>query len=309
MKSDYKITRREFLKLSGMFAGALMLPRPKGVFAAAAGQFPQAEKLGRICVGMEGAWFKLKTEPNVNAPEAGTVWRDDVLIWNREVVANQLDLNVYNQRWVETPGGYIQSSMVQPVRNLPNLPGVYRMLGESGAVLYVGKAKNLKKRVASYFQKDHGGSRIGYIAQEAPGGDATPFETVLAADTERASLMVESETCTDLDRLAEIHERLISIEAHSAPARAARILVGLGFDEEAQHRPLESFSGGWRMRVALAGVLFSRPDLLLLDEPQRDLLAMVNRSDHRQVLTLPVTMKQLRGVVAELMSKQRDFAR
>lgn len=86
-----------------MFLGAMMLPRPEGVFAAAAGQFPQAEKIGRICVGMEGAWFKLKTEPNVNAPEGGTVWRDDVLIWNREVVANQLDLNVYNQRWVETP--------------------------------------------------------------------------------------------------------------------------------------------------------------------------------------------------------------
>ncbi len=75
MKPDYKLTRREFLKLSGMFVGAMMLPRPKGVFAAAARQFPQAEKLGRICVGMEGAWFKLKTEPNINAPEAGMVWR------------------------------------------------------------------------------------------------------------------------------------------------------------------------------------------------------------------------------------------
>ena len=73
------------------------------------------------------------------------------------------------------------------------------------------------------------------------------------------------------DRLGEIHERLIAIDAHSAPARAARILVGLGFDEEAQQRPLDSFSGGWRMRVALAALLFSQPDLLLLDEPSNHL--------------------------------------
>ncbi len=114
-------------------------------------------------------------------------------------------------------------------------------------------------------------TRIGYIAQEAPAGTATPFETVLAADTERATLLHDSETCEDHDQLAEIHERLIAIDAYTAPARASRILVGLGFDEAMQGQPLDSFSGGWKMRVALAALLFSEPDLLLLDEPSNHL--------------------------------------
>lgn len=114
-------------------------------------------------------------------------------------------------------------------------------------------------------------TRIGYIAQEAPAGDATPFETVLAADTERATLLHDSETCENPDILGEIHERLIAIDAYTAPARASRILVGLGFDEDMQGRPLDSFSGGWKMRVALAALLFSEPDLLLLDEPSNHL--------------------------------------
>ncbi len=114
-------------------------------------------------------------------------------------------------------------------------------------------------------------TRIGYIAQEAPAGTATPFETVLAADIERATLLHDSETCEDHDRLAEIHERLIAIDAYTAPARASRILVGLGFDEAMQGQPLDSFSGGWKMRVALAALLFSEPDLLLLDEPSNHL--------------------------------------
>ena len=84
---------------------------------------------------------------------------------------------------------------------------------------------------------------------------------------ERAALLAESETAQDPDRLAQVHERLLAIDAYAAPARAARILSGLGFDEAAQARPLDGFSGGWRMRVALAALLFSQPDLLLLDEP------------------------------------------
>src|SRR3546814_15410456 len=116
------------------------------------------------------------------------------------------------------------------------------------------------------------GARLGYIAQAAPAGSATPFETVLAADTERAALMIESETChDDHHRLAEVHERLLAIDAYAAPARAARILVGLGFDEAMQQQPLDSFSGGWRMRVAPAAPLFSQPDVLLLDEPSTHL--------------------------------------
>ena len=111
------------------------------------------------------------------------------------------------------------------------------------------------------------GARIGGVAQEAPATRDSLLDTVLAADTERAALTAEAETATDPHRIAEIQTRLVDIDAHSAEARAASILNGLGFDTAAQARPCAEFSGGWRMRVALAAVLFSRPDLLLLDEP------------------------------------------
>ncbi len=110
-------------------------------------------------------------------------------------------------------------------------------------------------------------TRIGQVAQEAPGTEDPLIDIVLAADTERAALMEEEKTAADPGRIAEIHIRLADIDAHSAEARAATILAGLGFDSEAQRRPASSFSGGWRMRVALAAVLFAEPDLLLLDEP------------------------------------------
>ncbi|MEP1328817.1 ABC-F family ATP-binding cassette domain-containing protein [Pseudophaeobacter sp.] len=110
-------------------------------------------------------------------------------------------------------------------------------------------------------------AQIGGIAQEAPSSNVSLIDTVLAAATERAALMAEAETATDPGRIAEVQTRLADIDAWSAEARAASILKGLGFDEEAQQRPCSDFSGGWRMRVALAAVLFSEPDLLLLDEP------------------------------------------
>ncbi|MBB4142577.1 ABC-F family ATP-binding cassette domain-containing protein [Rhizobium rhizoryzae] len=110
-------------------------------------------------------------------------------------------------------------------------------------------------------------ARIGQVAQEAPGTEDPLIEIVLAADKERTALLKEAEAATDPNRIAEIQMRLVDIDAHSAEARAASILAGLGFDAEAQARPASSFSGGWRMRVALAAVLFSQPDLLLLDEP------------------------------------------
>jgi ATP-binding cassette subfamily F protein 3 len=110
-------------------------------------------------------------------------------------------------------------------------------------------------------------ARIGGVAQEAPATDLSVLETVMAADTERAALLAEAETATDAHRISDIHMRLADIDAHTAEARAATILKGLGFEQDRQLGPTSELSGGWRMRVALAGVLFSQPDLLLLDEP------------------------------------------
>ncbi len=110
-------------------------------------------------------------------------------------------------------------------------------------------------------------ARIGGVAQEVPSSSTSLIETVLQADTERESLMREAENATDAERISAIQTRLADIDAWSAEGRASAILKGLGFDAEAQLRPCSDFSGGWRMRVALAGVLFAQPDLLLLDEP------------------------------------------
>jgi ATP-binding cassette, subfamily F, member 3 len=110
-------------------------------------------------------------------------------------------------------------------------------------------------------------AKLGHVAQGAPGGDDSLLDWVLSADTERASLLAEAEHATDPHRIAEIQMRLTDIDAHSAPARAARILSGLGFDDNEQRRACREFSGGWRMRVALGAILFLKPDILLLDEP------------------------------------------
>ena len=157
------------------------------------------------------------------------------------------------------------------------------LVGRNGA----GKS-TLLKLIQGEFEADGGNinmtgrTRVGSVPQDPPGGDIAVIDAVLAADVERTSLLAEAETCHDGLRLAEIHMRLDEIGAAAAPSRAAAILNGLGFDAAAQARPCGEFSGGWRMRVALAGTLFSDPDLLILDEPSNhlDLEAQLWLTEH-----------------------------
>jgi ATP-binding cassette subfamily F protein 3 len=141
--------------------------------------------------------------------------------------------------------------------------------------------------------------RVGAVAQEAPGGPLSLIETVLAADKERARLIAAVEHEADPLKLGDIHARLDEIGAYAGPARAARILAGLGFGESEQQRPCAEFSGGWRMRVALAALLFAAPDLLLLDEP-------TNYLDLEGALWLEDFLKRYRGTVV-LVSHDRDL--
>jgi ATP-binding cassette subfamily F protein 3 len=174
------------------------------------------------------------------------------------------------------------------------------LIGRNGA----GKS-TLMKALIGELEPDAGAitkpsrARIGYIAQEAPSGTMTPEEVVLASATERAQLLEELETCTDMDRMGDVHDRLLAIDAYSAPARAAKILNGLGFDEAMQQRPVESFSGGWKMRIALGALLFSEPDILLLDEPS-------NHFDLEATLWLENFLKSYPATLV-VISHERDL--
>ncbi len=174
------------------------------------------------------------------------------------------------------------------------------LIGRNGS----GKT-TLLKMISGELHADAGdialprGIKIGKVAQEAPSGPESLIATVLAADSERTALLAEAESASDPARIAEVHERLAAIRADSAPARAARILAGLGFDEAAQGGACGALSGGWRMRVALAALLFSAPDLLLLDEP-------TNHLDLEATLWLEGFLKSYPGTLL-LVSHDRDL--
>ncbi|HXP13439.1 MAG TPA: ABC-F family ATP-binding cassette domain-containing protein [Stellaceae bacterium] len=183
-----------------------------------------------------------------------------------------------------------------------NLPGGRRigLVGRNGA----GKS-TLLKAITGELAADGGavswprGWKIGGVAQEAPGGPESLVETVLAADTERARLMQAAESESSPHELGEVYDRLLAIDAYSGPARAASILAGLGFSDAEQQRPCAEFSGGWRMRVALAAVLFQAPDLLLLDEP-------TNYLDLEGLLWLEEFLLSYRGTIL-IVSHDRDL--
>lgn len=154
------------------------------------------------------------------------------------------------------------------------IPEGYRvgLIGPNGT----GKS-TLFKLIAGELELDSGdielvsGKKIGMVRQDLPDDDTTLLDVVLDSDIERSQLLLETETMTDPERIAEVYQRLEDIDAYNAPARASIILSGLGFSLEAQGKPISDFSGGWRMRVALAAALFLNPDFLMLDEPTNHL--------------------------------------
>jgi len=174
------------------------------------------------------------------------------------------------------------------------------LVGRNGA----GKSTLLKVILGQLHPDDGAVSwpsawRIGAVAQEAPGTQVSLLDTVLEADPERMRLLSDAEHESDAHKLGDIYHRLDAIDAYTAPSRAAEILAGLGFSAEDQLRPCSEFSGGWRMRVALAAILFAAPDLLLLDEP-------TNYLDLEGVMWLENFLQRYRGTVL-IVSHDRDL--
>ncbi len=183
-----------------------------------------------------------------------------------------------------------------------NIPSGHRigLIGPNGA----GKT-TLFKLISGELSPDGGkisqikNSTIGIVRQDFPDLEKPIIDVVLAADTERAALLLEAETTEDMNRIGDIYDRLNEIGAYDAPSRAATILAGLGFDEEAQSKPISFYSGGWRARVALAAVLFQQPNILLLDEP-------TNHLDFESLIWLESFLARYRETLV-IISHDRDI--
>ncbi|KAM9279197.1 ATP-binding cassette sub-family F member 3 isoform 2-T2 [Morus bassanus] len=181
----------------------------------------------------------------------------------------------------------------------------YGLVGRNG----LGKT-TLLKMIASRSLRIPSHISILHVEQEVAGDETPALQSVLECDTTRESLLREERDLTakinagrgggtEGARLSEIYAKLEEIEADKAPARASVILAGLGFNAKMQQQTTKEFSGGWRMRLALARALFARPDLLLLDEP-------TNMLDVRAILWLETYLQTWQSTIL-VVSHDRNF--
>jgi len=175
----------------------------------------------------------------------------------------------------------------------------YGLIGRNGT----GKSSLLRAIAERQIAGIPGHVRILHVEQEVEGDDKSALEWVLECDRERTVLLIEEKKLMKEDptspRLKKIYDRLQEIDAYSAESRAGVILFGLGFTEDMQKRPSKEYSGGWRMRIALARALFAKPDLLLLDEP-------TNHLDLFSCLWLEEYLNNWKGTIL-VVSHQREF--
>ncbi|XP_005996813.3 ATP-binding cassette sub-family F member 3 [Latimeria chalumnae] len=181
----------------------------------------------------------------------------------------------------------------------------YGLIGRNG----LGKT-TLLKMIASHNLRVPSHISILHVEQEVVGDDTRALQSVLECDTLRERLLREEKDLnaminagqadgTESTQLSEIYAKLEEIEADKAPARASIILAGLGFNPKMQQQTTKEFSGGWRMRLALARALFAKPDLLLLDEP-------TNMLDVRAIIWLENYLQTWESTIF-VVSHDRNF--